>query len=463
MIGSNLINKILQTALDNGGDFAEVFVEDKYNTNITVNNDVIDNGIVAKDYGIGIRVFSKNNYVYTYSSNDSEENLLNITKEVCKAFNSKTSNNKSNGFIELPQMAKSVIEAQKHFSKTLYKQKLDVINQVISSGKAYDTAVKRMLVRYLDQEQHVIIANTDGIYKEDNRFKTRMIVSAFAEKNGELQSGYIGPGAAKGFEFYDEIDLNYYGREAARSACVIAGAKYCPAGQMAVVVDNGFGGLMFHEACGHSLEASSVAKGNSEFSGKLGQKVASDILTLVDDGSIDKAWGSLGIDDEGTKTQKNILIENGILKGYMIDKLNSRIMNMPPTGSGRRESYKYAPTSRMSNTYIEAGKHSKDEIIANTEKGLFVKSINAGSVNPLTGEFNFSVSEAYLIENGKLAEPVKGATLIGTGGSILKLVDMVGDNLSIGQGYCYAASGALFIGAGQPTVRISNMTVGGRK
>ena len=441
----------------NGGDFAEVFVEDKYNTNIIVNNDVIDNGIVAKDYGIGIRVFSKNNYVYTYSSNDSEDNLLKMTKEACRALN-KTN---SNIFSPISELTKNVVDVKKYFSKTNYKQKLDVINQTISAGKAYDSSVKRMVVKYLDQEQHVIIANTEGVYKEDNRFKTRMVISAYAEKDGDLQSGYIGPGAAKGFEFYDEIDLDYYGKEAARSACAMAGAKYCPAGQMAVVVDNGFGGLMFHEACGHSLEASSVAKGNSEFSGKLGQKVASDILTLIDDGSIDNAWGSLYIDDEGTKTKKNILIENGILKGYMIDKLNSRIMNMAPTGSGRRESYKYAPTSRMSNTYIEAGKHSKDEIIANTEKGLFVKSINAGSVNPLTGEFNFSVSEAYLIENGKLKEPVKGATLIGTGGNILKLVDMVGDNLSIGQGYCYAGSGALFIGAGQPTVRISNMTVGG--
>lgn len=463
MINSNLINKILQTALDNGGDFAEVFVEDKYNTNITVNNGIIDNGIVAKDYGIGIRVFSKNNYVYTYSSNDSEENLLKITKEVCKAFNSKEANNTANRLVVLPQITKNIVNAEKYFSKTLYKQKLDVINQVISSGKAYDESIKRMVARYLDQEQHVIIANTEGVYKEDKRYKTRLLAIAYAEKNGEMQSGYVGPGAAKGFEFYDEIDLDYYAREAARSACVIAGAKYCPAGQMSVVVDNGFGGLMFHEACGHSLEASSVAKGNSEFSGKLGQKVASDILTLVDDGSIDKAWGSLNIDDEGTKTQKNTLIENGILRGYMIDKLNGRIMNMAPTGSGRRESYKFAPTSRMTNTYIEAGKHSKDEIIGNTEKGLFVKSISAGSVNPLTGEFNFSVSEAYLIENGKLTDAVKGATLIGTGGSILKLVDMVGDNMSIGQGYCYAASGALYIGAGQPTVRISNMTVGGRK
>lgn len=459
MIGQNLINKILQAALMYGGDFAEVFVEDKYNTNIIVNNDVVDNGIVAKDYGIGIRVFSKNNYIYTYSSNDSEDNLLKMTKEACKTLN-KTN---ANSFSPITELTKSGVDAQRYFSKINYKHKLDVIKKTISAGKAYDNSIKRMAVRYLDQQQNVIIANTEGVYKEDNRFKTRMIITAFAEKNGDLQSGYIGPGAAKGFEFYDEIDLDYYGREAARSACAMAGAKYCPAGQMSVVVDNGFGGLMFHEACGHSLEASSVAKGNSEFSGKLGQKVASDILTLIDDGSIEMAWGSQYFDDEGTKTKKNVLIENGILKSYMIDKLNSRIMNMAPTGSGRRESYKFAPTSRMSNTYIEAGKHSRDEIISSTEKGLFVKSINAGSVNPLTGEFNFSVSEAYLIENGKLTEPVKGATLIGTGGNILKLVDMVGDNLSIGQGYCYAASGALFIGAGQPTVRISNMTVGGMR
>lgn len=462
MITANTINKILQTAISCGGDFAEVFVENKYNTTIAVSNDTVENGIVARDYGIGIRILLKHNYVYTYTNDDSEDNLIKITKEACKAFKNSSLAN-SPIIIPVYKPENSIISAEKYFSKVSYKQKLDTINRVITVGKDYDEAIKRMSVRYLDQEQHIIIANTDGVYKEDNRLKTRMLISAFAQKNGEVQRCYVGPGAAKGFEFYEQIDLDYYAKEAARSAYAMSGAKYCPAGQMPVVVENGFGGLMFHEACGHSLEASSVAKGNSEFSGKLGQKIASDIVTLIDDGSIKGEWGSLDIDDEGTKTKKNILIENGILKGYMIDKLNSRIMNTAPTGSGRRESYKFAPTSRMTNTYIAAGKSKKEDIISNTEHGLFVKSINAGSVNPVTGEFNFSVSEAYIIEKGKLAEPVKGATLIGKGREILKLVDMVGDNLNIGQGYCYAGSGAIFIGAGQPTVRISKMTVGGMR
>lgn len=230
---------------------------------------------------------------------------------------------------------------------------------------------------------------------------------------------------------------------------------------MTVVVDNGFGGLMFHEACGHSLEASSVAKGTSEFAGKLGQQVASPLVTLVDDGTIPNAWGSLGVDDEGQPTRRNVLIENGILRSYLVDKLNGRRLSMQPTGSARRQSYRFAPTSRMTNTFIANGPHTREEIIANTEAGRFVKNIRGGSVNPATGDFNFSVSEAYLIENGRITEPVRGATLIGNGAAILKQVDMVGNNLALGQGYCYAGSGALFIGAGQPTVRVADMTVGG--
>ena len=277
-----------------------------------------------------------------------------------------------------------------------------------------------------------------------------------------MDTGYIGPGALMGREFYDKINIEDYAREAARNAKTMALADYCPSGNMPVVVDNGFGGLMFHEACGHSLEASSVAKDISIFSGKIEEKVASDVVTLIDDGSIVNSWGSLGVDDEGMPTQKNILIENGILKGYLVDKLNARRMNMEPTASGRRQNYRFAPTSRMTNTYIANGNNTKEEIISNTEKGLFAKYISAGSVNPATGDFNFSLSEAYLIEKGKITKPVKGATLIGNGGKILQDVDMVGNNLKIGQGYCYAGSGALFIGAGQPTIRVKSMTVGGR-
>lgn len=457
MISKEVINKILETAIDCGGDFAEVFAENKFNTVIVKENDKVDNGTVARDYGIGIRVIKGTDSVYTYTSNDTEENLIKITKEVCSLLK----RGENPVCKPVTQLEKNLLRAEKYFSQISYKQKINLIDQVIAAGKGYDAKVKRMWVRYLDQEQNVIIANSEGLYREDARNKTRMLINAYAEKDGDVQSGYIGPGAAKGFEFYDEIDPDAYGREAARSACAMAGADYCKAGQMSVVVDNGFGGLMFHEACGHSLEASCVAKGNSEFSGKLGEKVASDVVTLVDDGSIPNTWGGLRIDDEGIDTRKNVLIENGILKGYMIDRLGGKIMGMEPTGSGRRESYRFAPTSRMTNTYIAPGTSKSEEIIAQTEQGLFVKSISGGSVTPLTGAFNFAVAEAYEIVNGRIGKPVKGATLIGKGGEVLKKVDMVADNLRIDQGYCYAGSGSLFIGAGQPTVRISNMTVGG--
>ena len=326
----------------------------------------------------------------------------------------------------------------------------------------YDKSVIQATINYLDLNQDVIIANTEGVYVNENRQKTRMLMIVAAEHNGEIETGWTGPGAMKGLEFYDEIDVKKYAVDAARVAVTMSKADYCPAGEMAVVVDHGFGGLMFHEACGHSLEASSVAKGHSEFSNKLGQKVASDVLSYIDDGSLLNEWGSLGIDDEGVKTQKNILIENGVLKGYMIDRLNGKRMGMSPTGSSRRQSYRFAPTSRMTNTYIANGTSKREEIISNTEKGLLVTGISAGSVNPSTGDFNFSLSEAYLIDGGEITKPVKGASLIGKGGEILKNVDMVADNLKIGQGYCYAESGALFIGAGQPTIRVKNLTVGGR-
>ena len=342
-------------------------------------------------------------------------------------------------------------------------RKVGLMKEASAAAKEYNEEIAQVTINYLDQVQNVLIANTEGLFAEDKRVRTRMLIIVTAEAGGQMESGWTGPGALMGLEFYDNLDIKEYAREAARMARTMLHADYCPAGVMPVVVDNGFGGLMLHEACGHSLEASSVSKGISVFSNKVNSKVASDIVTLVDDGSIPNSWGSLGVDDEGKKTQKNILIENGILKGYLVDKLNGRRMGAESTASGRRENYRFAPTSRMSNTYLDNGKSTKEEIIKNTEYGLFAKYLSAGSVNPATGDFNFSLSEAYLIENGRITKPVKGATLIGNGAKILQDIDMVGNNLKIGQGYCYAGSGAIFIGAGQPTIRVKSMTVGGRK
>ena len=231
---------------------------------------------------------------------------------------------------------------------------------------------------------------------------------------------------------------------------------------MPVVIDNEFGGVIFHEACGHSLEATSVAKGTSEFTGKLGEMIASPCVTAVDDATIPHGWGSQNIDDEGMPTQKNILIENGILKGYLIDRFNARRMEAIPTGSGRRESYQLAPTSRMSNTYIANGEYSCQEIIASVDEGLYAKKLGGGSVDPATGEFNFAVLEGYLLKDGKIQNPVRGASLIGKGSEILKRIDMVGDNLAFGTGMCGSESGSVPAFVGQPMIRVSAMTVGGK-
>ena len=454
-----VIENILNITLTQGADYGEIFFEENFSTEISLVGSELERGMSGKDFGVGIRIFKGLRSIYTYTNNLDEQNLYSMTNTAMKTINQAT----IHAQIILPDVKSIDYNKYKILShqKSL-NEKLDIMKLADKAAVDYDKSVIQATINYLDLNQDVIIANTEGVYVNENRQKTRMLMIVAAEHNGEIETGWTGPGAMKGLEFYDEIDVKKYAVDAARVAVTMSKADYCPAGEMAVVVDHGFGGLMFHEACGHSLEASSVAKGHSEFSNKLGQKVASDVLSYIDDGSLLNEWGSLGIDDEGVKTQKNILIENGVLKGYMIDRLNGKRMGMSPTGSSRRQSYRFAPTSRMTNTYIANGTSKREEIISNTEKGLLVTGISAGSVNPSTGDFNFSLSEAYLIDGGEITKPVKGASLIGKGGEILKNVDMVADNLKIDQGYCYAESGALFIGAGQPTIRVKNLTVGGR-
>ena len=262
--------------------------------------------------------------------------------------------------------------------------------------------------------------------------------------------------------FEKEVDPEATGREAARQAVVMAGAGYCPAGVMPVAIGNGFGGVIFHEACGHSLEASSVAFGLSQFAGKLGEKIAGEKVSAYDDGTIPNAWGSINFDDEGTPSRRNVLIENGVLKSYMIDKFNGRRMGMPSTGSSRRESFAYTPTSRMTNTFIGEGPDDNEAIIASMDNGLYAAAMGGGSVNPTTGEFNFAVLEGYLVKNGKLGEPVRGASLVGRGADVILNIDMVGKNLLRAEGMCGSSSGSVPVCVGQPMIRVSSITVGGR-
>ena len=313
----------------------------------------------------------------------------------------------------------------------------------------------------LNVKQHVQISNSNGKLVQDTRIRTRMPVTAYAQDEKSMQSGFEGPGASMGLEFYDTTQPEDIAKEAARIALVMLEAKDCPSGKMPVVIDNGFGGVIFHEACGHALEASAVSKDQSVFTNKLNTKIASDCVTAIDDGTIPNAWGSQNVDDEGNPQQKRVLIKDGVLTSYMIDTLNGRRMNMASTGSSRRQSYKYEPTSRMSNTYIAAGKDKFEDLFKGIKKGLYAKKMGGGSVNPQTGEFNFAVNEGYMIIDGKITYPVKGASLIGNGAEILMNIDKVSDNLKRAQGMCGASSGNIPTDVGQPAIRVSSITVGG--
>ncbi len=460
MLSKKVIENVLYAALSKGGDFAEVFVEDRFNTNIKLVGGYVENSISGRDFGVGIRVFDGLNSVYGYTNDSREDNLIKLAKEIAVALNS----TKGDIVLNLIKSNAPNLHTIKIIPNSVDKaKKVELLKLGYNSAKNYDPLITQVTTNYLDEEQNVLIANSEGLLVEDKRVRTRFYVQSVASKDGEMQVGFYAPGASKGFEFYDEIDVKEVGKEASRIAKTMILADYCPSGVMPVVIHNEFGGVLFHEACGHSLEATSVAKGLSVFANKLGEQIASPLVTAIDDGTLPNEWGSLNIDDEGTPTQKNVLIENGILKSYLIDKLNARRMNMESTGSGRRESYKFAPTSRMTNTFIANGDSTFEEIISNTEKGLFAKKLGGGSVNPATGDFNFAVMEGYLIENGKITKPVRGASLIGTGAEVLEKIDMVGNNQTFGQGVCGSLSGMVPTNVGQPTIRIKALTVGGRK
>ena len=460
MLEKSLVEKILNEALSTGGDFAEIFVEKKNNCGLYMIDGKIESSLSGRDFGIGIRIFKDLYSVYGYTNDMTEENLLKTARKIAEAVKGTRADITIN---LLKQDIENYNKIEIYPETVLKKNKIDIMRRGYVAAKEYDPEISQVRVSYSDSKQNILVANSEGIWAEDERVRGRIRIESVASNGTEMQTGSMGPGASKGFEFFEKMDIESYGREASRIAKTILHADYSPSGKMPVIIDNGFGGVIFHEACGHGLEATSVAKGNSVFAGKIGEMIASPVVSAVDDGTIPNEWGTINIDDEGTPSRRNLLIENGILKGYMVDKLNGRRMGMASTGSGRRESYKYAPTSRMTNTFILNGKSSLDEMISSVEKGIYAKYMGGGSVNPATGNFNFAVMEGYLIENGKITSPVRGATLIGSGSEILKKIEMVGNNLAYGQGMCGSVSGSICTNVGQPALKISNITVGGRK
>lgn len=460
MITKSIASQVLSKCLITGGDFAEIFEEDCISNSISLIDNKIESALGGRTYGVGIRIFKGLKCVYGYTNNNSLSALLDTAYKAALALGSMKEDKEI--IITNDYKFNNIHQIQLYPNSIDYSKKVKVMKSAYVAAKYYDSDISQVSVSYADKDQKILIANSDGLFTEDRRIRTRMGINAIASKNGENQTGFEGPGRCKGFEIFDEIDVESYAKEAAKTAITMLHAKNCPAGKMMVAIDNGFGGVLFHEACGHSLEATSVAKGNSVFSGRLGERIASPLVTAIDDGTIPNSWGSINIDDEGNKSNKNILIENGILKSYMIDKLNGRRMNMKATGNSRRQSYKYAPTSRMTNTYIAPGKDKPEDIIKSMSEGLYAKKLGGGSVNPVTGEFNFAVAEGYLVKNGEIQEPVRGASLIGKGEEVLMNIDMVGNNLAKAQGMCGSSSGSIPVNVGQPMIRVSEITVGGR-
>lgn len=460
MLKESVIENVLTAALEQCADFGEIYVEQTQKNTISMTNGIVDTALSGIDKGAGIRLFYGNQAVYAYTNDLSENNLIQMVKTAALAMKRKNRTAKIFNFTKQLENNYNII--QKMPDSISKKQKINVMRGASSAAFLYSDMISQTILKYQDIVQNVLIANTIGTFAQDQRVRTRMTVESIASSQTEKQSGYFGPGASMGFELFEKIDMEQVARNASRIAITMLKADICPSKKMPVVIENGFGGVIFHEACGHGLEATAVARNASVFAGKLGHKIASSIVTAVDDGTIQNAWGSMNIDDEGTPTRKNVLIENGILKSYLIDKLNGQKMGMDSTGSARRESYKYAPTSRMTNTYIATGNTKPADIIADTEYGLYAKCMGGGSVDPATGIFNFAVLEGYMIRNGKIAEPVRGATLIGKGNEILMRIDRVGNNLKSAQGMCGSISGSIPTNVGQPMIRVSEITVGGR-
>ena len=459
MITREVCQRVLHKAVSTGADYAEIYAENTVNHNIAMiasKVDSIKDTVVA---GAAVRVYKGLRSVMASTVDTSESGLLACAESAAEAL--------GQGSAQMDIVLKERLFGDIHPVKICpvsasNREKVAILKDGYFAAKEYDEGITQVVGNLLDVDHNILIANTEGLYARDRQIRTRIAISAVADKGDGTQTGFFAPGRRMGLEMFDTIDPKSVGIHAAKQAVTMAGAGYCPAGVMPVAIDNGFGGVIFHEACGHSLEASSVAYGTSQFAGKLGEKIANEKVTAIDDGTIPNAWGSINIDDEGTPARKNVLIENGVLKSYMIDKFNGRRMGMESTGNARRQGYGYVPTSRMTNTYIAAGEDKNEDIIASMEYGLYAKEMGGGSVNPVTGEFNFAVSEGYIVRNGVICEPVRGASLVGKGSEVIQNIDMVGSDMEMGQGMCGSSSGSVPTNVGQPLIRVSTITVGGR-
>ncbi|HFQ5296061.1 TldD/PmbA family protein [Vibrio vulnificus] len=450
---------VIDHALFLGADFAELFVEHHQTNSIQFNSQEVDKINSGIDFGIGIRLFFGHKVLYGFTNSTEESELKRVTSLLAaKDKRDQIAQAGSLNFIRYPVQHVSL----QPLSKDPYlDSKIAFLHQADLAARAQSDKITQFMGSVLQREQQIEIFNSEGLHIGDTRHYVRVATNAVAQDGSEQSVGMEGPGALMGWEFSQQLDAKALGQEVAEQALVKLNADVCPSGEMPVVIGNGFGGVIFHEACGHLLETTSVAKKASVFHDKMGEMIAHSAVSAVDDGTMTNEWGSIHIDDEGMETQRTQLIKDGKLTSFMVDKMGGLKTGYAPTGSGRRQNYKFAPTSRMRNTFIEEGDSTFDEMISSIEKGIYAKKLGGGSVQPGTGEFNFAVREAYLIENGKITKPLKTATLISTGPKVLKEISMVGKDMALAPGMCGSVSGSVPTTVGQPSLKVDKILVGG--
>ncbi|MDX1301497.1 TldD/PmbA family protein [Photobacterium sp.] len=459
MLNPATAKAVIDHALFHGADFAELFIEHHQSSSVELISGDVDKVNSGIDFGIGIRLFFGHKVLYGYTNSTDEEELKRVTSLLAAkdkrdqivdgtALNLNRYTSKHSCRYSLSQGAELA-------------QKIAFLKEVDHAARTEHEKISQFIGRLLQREQQIEIFNSNGLHIGDTRHYTRVAATAMAQNGSEQSTGFEAPGALTGWEFHHTLDAKQLGQQVAKQAIVKLFAETCPSGEMPVIIGNGFGGVIFHEACGHLLETTSVAKKASVFHDKMNEMIANSVVSAVDDGTLSNQWGSINIDDEGMETQRTQLIKDGKLTSFMVDKLGAMKTGYAPTGSGRRESYKYAPTSRMRNTFIEAGNSSLDEMVASVERGIYAPKMGGGSVQPGTGEFNFAVQEAYLIEDGKITKPLKSATLISTGPKVLKEISMIGNDFALAAGMCGSVSGSVPTTVGQPALKVDNILVGG--
>lgn len=460
LLSEPLIQRTLGAALTTGGEFAEVFVEDKRSTSAMFDDGKVEELSSGRDRGAGIRVVVGDTTGFAHTADLSEPGLVTAAEAAAAAAKGGGGGTRT---IDLERRDGTAPNAVAVLPETIAKAtKVELLGRADAAARASGSAISQVMARYADSRRRILVANSDGLLAGDDQVKTLFSVSCVASGDTGMQTGRESIGRTVGFELFDQYDVEDLARKAANRALTKLAAVPAPSGEMPVVIGKGGGGVLFHEACGHGLEADLVNKNASVFANRVGEKVANDNITIIDDGTMPEEWGCYAIDDEGRPAQRNTLIENGVLTDYMWDLIRARKSGRESSGNGRRQSYQHLPMVRMTNTYLGNGTDDPDDIIAGTRRGVFVAQLGGGQVNTATGDFVFGMTEAYLIEDGKVTAPLREGNLIGNGPEVLTLIDALGNDFAMGSpGTCGKDGQGVPVGDGTPTLRVAKLTVGG--